>query len=183
MCKQLRYPCDALIVTNKNNAAPHITSYYPIGNPIIQEGEIRLFNISYEDADNNPLMVYWYLNDSLISTLNDNASIYKSNYTFISNYSSAGNYIIVVNVSDGTYYDTHTWILRVFNTNRPPYFNRTIQNQTWPENTALYGLDLDDYAVECDPEDILSYSVNFLSNPHSISVSINSNNVVTFSQP
>lgn len=166
-----------------DNVAPSITSYYPLGNPTITEEQIRLFNISYEDEDGDTLAVYWYLDNSLVSTFNDISDTLKSNYTFIGNYTNAGTYNAIVVVSDSLLNDSHSWILTVTDVNRPPSFIRTIKNQTWAEDSTLYGLDLDDYSYDPDTEDTLSYSTNYLTNPHSITVAINDENVVTFSQP
>ena len=165
------------------NVAPSITSYYPLENPTINETWEQLFNISYEDGDNDTLTIYWYLNNSLVSSFNDASNILKSNYTFVGNYTNAGIYIVNVIASDTLLNDSHNWTLTVTNVNRAPGFNRTINNQTWPEDSVLYGLDLDDYSYDPDIDDTLSYSVNYLTSQHSIIVDINENNVVTFSQP
>jgi len=174
-----------LLVINikSENVAPSITSYYPLGNPTITEEQTRLFNISYEDDNGDDLFIYWYLNGSLVLSFNDTSNILKSNYTFEGNYTNAGVYNVKVIVSDSLLNDSHDWILTVTDVNRPPSFIRTIKNQTWAEDSILYGLDLDDYSYDPDTEDTLSYSVNYLTNPHSIIADINENNVVTFSQP
>ena len=175
---------ETLILTiNSKNHRPTITSYHPTTNPEIKEGENQTFNITYSDEDGDSLTIRWKVNNKVVSTFYDNNSILKSSYVFTANYTSAGIYTIYVDVSDGSLGTSHTWILNVTNVNRPPYFYRIIKNQTWAEDTTLYGLDLDDYATDPDEDDNLSYSVNYLTNPHSIVVSINSKNVVTFSQP
>jgi len=165
------------------NVAPSILTYYPAENKNITEEQNQTFNISYSDPNLDNISVYWYLNNSLVLFFNDTSNSSRSNYTFIGNYTNAGSYSIRVFISDGSLNDSYEWELNVTNVNRAPGFNRTINNQTWAEDSTLYGLDLDDYSYDPDIDDTLSYSVNYLTNPHSISASINNKNVVTFSQP
>jgi len=162
------------------NVAPSITSYYPLTDPTITEEQTQLFNVTYEDGNEDILTVYWYLDNSLVSTFNDISNILKSNYSFTGNYANAGIYNVSVVVSDSLLNDSYNWTLTVTNVNRPPYFIKTIKNQTWAEDSILYGLDLDDYSYDPDPGDTLSYSVNYLTDPHAITITINSENVVTF---
>lgn len=172
-----------IINITMENIAPLITSHYPLGNPAITEEQTRLFNISYYDEDEDTLAVYWYLDNSLVSVFNDLSSILSSNYTFTGNYTNAGIYDVLAIVSDGRLNDSYSWILTVTNVNRAPGFNRIIKNQTWAEDSILFGLDLDDYSYDQDQEDTLEYSINYLTNPHKIIITINDDNVVTFSPP
>jgi len=94
------------------NEPPAIDSYYPIGDPTITEEESQLFNVTYSDADGNPLTVQWYLNGTPTSTLD--------NYTFVGDYDSAGVYNVTVVVSDGLAQDSYEWTLTVLDVNRDP---------------------------------------------------------------
>ena len=127
---------------------PEITYAYPEDRKIeINETESITFNITVWDPDNQSLTYEWYVNDTPTGT---NAT----NYTFYTDYDSAGAYNITVIVSDPNYNSSRSWNLIVRNLNRKPniisYYpteNVTItefQNQTFwvnatdPDNDALY---------------------------------------------
>jgi len=98
---------------NITNTAPNIDSYYPVSLSInISEPQNQTFNVSYSDINNDLITVAWYLNGTAVGS--------DDNYTFLGNYTSAGNYNVSVVVSDGTDTNATYWELNVNNTNRPP---------------------------------------------------------------
>ena len=97
----------------KVNHEPVIKYYHPLFNPVINETENITFNITACDPDaGDTLTIQWYLNDTLVAT--------GESYTFVSDYESAGVYIVNVTVSDGECNISHEWTLTVINVNRPP---------------------------------------------------------------
>jgi hypothetical protein len=111
-------------VTNVNDA-PDVTAYAPALAIAIDELESQGFNLSYYDIDptDDDLNVTWSI-DNVDQIVDDNDSY--SNYTFQSNYSSAGSYEVKAIVADEYAAETNvTWTLTVNNINRNPYFNTT----------------------------------------------------------
>lgn len=94
------------------NSAPNVTSYYPLGNANIVEPENQTFNVTYSDINNDSLFVYWYKDNDLVSN--------SSEYLFVGDYLSYGNYSVSVIVSDGQANSSFLWNLTVNNTNRIP---------------------------------------------------------------
>ncbi|MGB9959781.1 MAG: DUF2341 domain-containing protein [Candidatus Bathyarchaeales archaeon] len=88
------------------NRPPQINSPNPSTNPTILEGDTQEFSISPFDPDGEDLLIEWYVNSNLVK-------INATAYTFISNYNSAGTYIITVKVSDGPEQALHQWTLTV----------------------------------------------------------------------
>lgn len=95
------------------NRPPEITNYSVPPNLTFKEGENFTFNISAIDLDNQNLTYYWYLDTIIVSTNN-------TNYTFQTNYTSAGAYNITVAVSDGELNTMHSWNITVENVNLKP---------------------------------------------------------------
>ena len=110
---------------------PVITSFYPTTNPIINETQSQKFNVTATDPDNDTLTYRWYLNSSLVAT--------GRNYTYISDYNSAGIYLVNVIVSDGYLSTNKSWIMTVNNVNRPPTLttNPTINNTSPRTNEII----------------------------------------------
>ena len=159
---------------------PTIISYYPLNDTIINESENITFNITYIDLDEDNLTIRWYVDDVLVKEEFDPYVRLKSYYEFITNYTSAGTYNVTVHVSDGIFTVGHSWILEVKNVNRPPYFNRTIEDLTWNEDTSLVGPDLDYYVYDPDIDDTLSFDVIYLNEPHVIDVYIDPETHIVF---
>jgi len=130
------------------NQAPVIESWSPTSNPTINETDSMAFSIVASDINNDDLTYAWYL-DGEITGENSNS------YTFVSDYDSAGIYVVNVTVSDGVYYVPHEWTLTVTNVNRPPTIE-TIGDKTAYEgqvfNLQISATDLD--------SDILTFSDN-----------------------
>ena len=78
------------------NDAPVINSYYPSYSPVtIDETESQLFWVSASDIDGDPLSYQWYVDD--VSQTGQTDSI----YTYTTDYTSAGTYMIKCIVDDG----------------------------------------------------------------------------------
>jgi hypothetical protein len=104
-----------LVVKNVNDP-PNITSWSPLGDPVINETENLTFTVNAIDPDENitgdNVTFSWYVNGVLIAT--------GPSYTFYTNYTSNGTYDITVRASDGSNFSTHSWNLTVLNLNRKP---------------------------------------------------------------
>ena len=94
------------------NVPPKIDAYNPRTNPKIRELETVTFSVMASDYDKQPLTYKWFLNDTEMTS--------TTQYTYRSDYDSAGNYTVRVVVSDGELTDTHQWSLTVDNVNRMP---------------------------------------------------------------
>ena len=95
------------------NQPPVIKTWSPTSNPIINETESITFSVVASDINEDDLTYAWYINGEITGETG-------TAYTFISNYDSAGTYIVNVTVSDGVYYVSHEWTLTVNNVNRAP---------------------------------------------------------------
>ncbi len=116
----------------------------------------------------------------------DNTSLFNINpATGIINFtpmiSNIGNHSINISVTDSQgAVDSKTVIFSILFGNALPQFNGTIPSQAWNEDSSSSNaFDLDSYFSDADG-DALSYIVHGNSN---ITVTINSNNQVSFSQP
>ncbi|MBI3033647.1 S8 family serine peptidase, partial [Candidatus Woesearchaeota archaeon] len=109
-----------------NNSPPNITSFSPSSlNFSISEPANQSFNLSYNDMNNDPVIITWYKNGS-----NQSAFFNLTSFNFTGNYSSAGSYNITAVVDDGSLVNFTTWTLTVNNTDRAPLWNFTPQNQS-----------------------------------------------------
>jgi len=163
----------ATIMVNVVGEAPLIESFYPLTNVTITEEQNQTFNVSFIDADDSSLFVMWFLDDDIVKEeVVDLMPIGVSNYTFIANYSSAGEYFVSVSVSDGGNSASQWWILNVTNVNRIPYFNVTIPDISWSQGSSHTMESLDNYAEDPDLEDSLSYEVMFISEPSQVEIRI-----------
>ncbi|MFQ6060223.1 MAG: Ig-like domain-containing protein, partial [Thermoplasmata archaeon] len=94
------------------NQPPQITYYEPPGAPVIDEGENQRFNITAYDPDGTKPMIQWTLDGLAVGN--------EESYTFNTNYTSSGQHVINVTITDGQLFDYHEWVLTVNNVNRPP---------------------------------------------------------------
>jgi len=91
------------------NNVPLINSFSPNRTNVeVNEPENQSFNISYRDVNGDLLSVRWYLNNNLISEV--------ENYTFFGSYSSNGSYNVTVYVNDSLSYNSTYWNFNVTNT-------------------------------------------------------------------
>lgn len=106
-----------------------LTSVYPVLTyPAINENESYTFNITTSSPSIYPPNITWYVNGIPQSFL--------ENYTFVSNYTSAGAYNITANVVDMESNFTYTWNLTVSDVNCLQLISTTlvVGNQTFNEN-------------------------------------------------
>jgi len=142
---------------------PVISDLDPATDPTISEGENITFSALVDDPDFSigdgveVLTVKWYVDDDLKKT----KYIYSSdtlNYTFKTDYTSAGSYTIKLEVADSYNENGHltsgplsasvTWNLTVENTNRRPeivsYTPSTLAVTTTEENAVLFSVEAED---------------------------------------
>ncbi len=172
----------AMITVRVIGFSPNITSYYPLTNVTITEEQNQTFNVSFTDIDDSDLDVTWILYDKghLSQTIvkqDPDVELTpggRSNYTFVANYSSAGDYEVLVFVEDGYYTAILLWILNVTNVNRPPYFHTDIQDMSWNQGLSHTMDSLDNYATDPDLaiDDDLFYDVFFAEPPSNIQAEI-----------
>ena len=92
---------------------PVINSFSPSLNLTILENDSQNFDINVSDIDVGDVLIYlWKLNNSTVGS--------ENNYTFITNYSSAGVYQLVANVTDSFGLSaSKKWTINVQNNNPP----------------------------------------------------------------
>ena len=100
-----------LNVSLKN--APALTSFFPTTNVSILEGNNRVFNVSASDIDAGDTLTYlWTLNGTNVGN--------ADSYNFTTNYSSAGIYRLVANVTDSFNFTvSRMWTVTVVNNGNP----------------------------------------------------------------
>jgi hypothetical protein len=91
---------------------PLITDYEPKDDPTIIENQEQTFMVASVDSDNGALTTTWTVDGSPASTGNQ--------FTFKTDYGSAGVRTVKAAVSDGELSATREWKLTVLNLNRPP---------------------------------------------------------------
>lgn len=116
------------LTVNNVNRAPQITDTSPASiTPSINENEKQDFNATIKDDDDDPLIIRWYIDGELKQT--------GGNYTFTSDFNSAGIYIVKVNATDSTEVVDHVWTLTVNNVNRAPVAgivnDNVVSNMGW----------------------------------------------------
>jgi hypothetical protein len=102
-----------------------IDKAYPDTNSTILEYQPQTFSVTPIGPTVIPPIIEWFVDGNHVSNSTD--------YTFISNYISAGIYNITVNVSIGNISTSRSWNLTVLNLNRPP----EITNYSVPANRTL----------------------------------------------
>jgi len=96
------------------NDPPRITSLSPPGNVTLLENDVLDFSVSASDAESGAGVTYsWSLDDGPGTTG-------VTGFTFRTNYSSAGDHLVKVVVSDGELSTTASWAITVKNVNRDP---------------------------------------------------------------
>ncbi|MEK6854095.1 MAG: S8 family serine peptidase, partial [Nanoarchaeota archaeon] len=155
-----------------NNTAPRIDTFSPesIG-PNITEPANQTFNITYTDAENDVMIVDWYVNGTL------QTSSRNTNFTFLGNFSQAarqvnGTYNITAVVSDGSLTTQINWTLTVNNTNRAPswagFANETVAEDT-PLSFTVTAADLDNDTITY----FINNTANFTLNSSSGNITLN----------
>ena len=96
-----------------NNSAPVITSFAPNVTILsISEPINEIFNITYEDIDNDLVSITWYQNGSIAAI--------NSNYSLGGNFTSAGDYNITIIVFDGNLSNFVEWAFTISDNNQIP---------------------------------------------------------------
>jgi hypothetical protein len=95
------------------NSPPTIDSFTPQNTtPTINETESIQFTHTSSDPDNDTLTYSWLLNQTEQST--------AQNWTYTTDYNSAGTHNITLTVNDGQQTTVQEWTVTVLNVNRPP---------------------------------------------------------------
>ncbi len=106
----------SITITNENRA-PTILDYYPDNYSLItNEGDKMYFNITKYDPDSTIPDARWYI-DNILKEYDSGSLIDEFFYTF--DYSSEGNHILSVNITDGLLEDFVIWNITVINTIPP----------------------------------------------------------------
>ena len=96
-----------------NNTPPGISAFQPAASlSIAEESAAFLFNITFTDAENDPIAVTWRRNGTVVAT--------NGNYSFANNFSAAGVYDVNASLSDGNLTAAQGWYFNVTNNNRLP---------------------------------------------------------------
>ncbi len=139
------------------NDPPNITDYRPSSlNPSITENDSVGFTFNYSASDDDLLLSP--PQDNLTNAYYYDGSLITQNvtWTYLPGFCDAGYHnitLLVTDIANAT--DRVEWNVSVENNNRMPEFNKTIQNQTWQEDTNLsdaitlteHFFDID--AIEC----------------------------------
>jgi regulation of enolase protein 1 (concanavalin A-like superfamily) len=96
------------------NDPPRITSFSPPDNVTLLENDILDFSVAASDVESGAGVTYaWSLDGAPAATG-------VTGYTFRTNYSSAGDHTVKVEVSDGELSTSVAWLITVKNVNREP---------------------------------------------------------------
>ncbi|MEM2131206.1 MAG: Ig-like domain-containing protein, partial [Candidatus Woesearchaeota archaeon] len=148
---------------------------YTCNNSILQD-ETFYCELNATDQDNNSFLwdLYFISGPKQINLINNKIN-YTPNASFIGNYSFS--LTVWDNSNCNNNYDYGVFNLTVINVNDAPVLIKIIPNQTFVQDSSV-SFDLDEYFFDAD-YDLLSYTTipNSLNN---ILVSIDSNNIVTF---
>ncbi len=105
------------------------------------------FNSTAYDPDGSQISTTWKIDDVLVSS--------TSGYVFTPSYTSAGNYTLVLNVTDGLAYVNRTYTIHVSNVNRDPTIS-ALSNQSLTEDT-LFTYQINGTDADNEP---LTYAIN-----------------------
>ncbi len=131
------------------NLAPRIVSGYPMNDPSINETESQLFNVTAQDPEGGPLSYAWMVDSVKVGLDADS-------YTFTTDYSSAGSYLVKVRISDGTLTGERSWTMTVLNRNRDPIMT---ENKPSSDPTINEGESQEFNVTVADPDgDTLAYA-------------------------
>jgi hypothetical protein len=173
------------------NYPPNVTGYQPNASSVptfpkvtIKEANSLRFNVSFFEALNESVSAELLVNNvSRNSTANARARV---SYNMHTNFTSAGLYNITIRLWDVFNLSSMVnWTLNVTNVNRPPRFKKQIPGQAWYKNQVKGAFYLNDYVLDPDTDDLLTFRVTYRVTLHNILVMIytSSNNYVVFSQP
>ena len=104
---------DVLIIVNKKEESPTIDSSKPIESSLtIDETQSIDFSVTASDLNNDPLSYEWKFDGAVVAT--------GTEYTYQSDYDSAGTHTVKIEVNDGLSSATKIWSVDVRNVNRKP---------------------------------------------------------------
>ena len=104
---------DVLIIVNKKEESPTIDSSKPIESSLtIDETQSIDFSVTASDLNNDPLSYEWKFDGAVVAT--------GTEYTYQSDYDSAGTHTVKIEVTDGLSSATKIWSVDVRNVNRKP---------------------------------------------------------------
>jgi len=96
------------------NDAPRISRASPSGDVSISESQGAEFGVTASDPESGPVVnATWYVDGAV-------ASLGSPNFTYRTDYTSAGNHTVMVSIGDGELYTTRGWNVTVLNVNREP---------------------------------------------------------------
>ncbi len=174
------------VTVAETNRPPVISSHLPAELAInITEGTAQEFTVSAQDLDADPLTYKWLLDGTPVTGATSDS------WTLATNFSSAGNRVVRVEVSDGKDKASVDWTVLVVNSNRPPVINSTTPTGTTatatenmpavfavdatdPDNDALtYSWAVDDVPIGGATSKSYSWKPSFDSQgPHALTVTV-----------
>jgi hypothetical protein len=108
---------DVLIIVNKKEESPKIDASKPIESGLtILETESVDFYVEASDLNNDPLTFAWKLDGVLIGEFSD--------FTYQTDYDSAGTHTVKADVTDGISTASRIWSIEVTNVNRKPVLDQ-----------------------------------------------------------
>lgn len=139
---------DVLIIVNKKEETPTIDSSKPIETSlVIDEGQSIDFSVTASDLNNDPLTYLWKFDGFDVAT--------GTEYTYQSDFDSAGSHTVKVDVSDGLSSASKIWSVEVRNVNRMPVLEDLQDiNVKETDKVTITALGTD------DDKDSLSYSID-----------------------
>jgi len=104
---------DVLIIVNKKEEAPTIDNVKPIESGLtIDETQALEFSVKASDLNNDPLTYTWKLDGNDVGN--------NADYTYQTDYDSAGTHTVKIDVTDGMSTTSRIWSVQVRNVNRKP---------------------------------------------------------------
>ncbi|MBI1935567.1 hypothetical protein HYS31_03935 [Candidatus Woesearchaeota archaeon] len=139
---------DVLIIVNKKEEAPTIDSSKPIESGLeIDEGDSVEFSVAASDLNKDPLFFSWKLDGG--------AAGQGSDYTYQTDFDSAGTHTVKADVSDGMAAASKIWSVDVRNVNRKPVLEQ-INNLRAKETDRIVITAL----ATDDDKDTIAYSIS-----------------------
>ena len=127
------------------NSQPAIDSYEPPETELtIDEAESIQFAHTSSDEDNETLTYSWLLDGNMQST--------EQNWTYITDYDSAGTHNITLEISDNELATSQHWTVIVLNVNRPPQTSNLTISPSDPYTTDDLVANYTYYDPDGDPE-------------------------------
>ncbi|MCF7872068.1 S8 family serine peptidase [Candidatus Woesearchaeota archaeon] len=149
---------------------PIIYSYDGINNFVVNNGSSYVLNITVCDGNNRNMTIYWFVNESIISSSENDTS-----FNIVDSVLPMRNNNVTVIVSNGVSNVSHEW--NIIRNNPVSYYTaEDIPNLSWDQGSSESdAFEIDDYFRDADGDSISYYLIN----GSSISMSI-SNNLVSF---